>query len=160
MSTSSPDLAADPLAAVRADHGCFGCGEKNPMGLRLKFTTTPDGVRAPFIPRVEHQGFEDVIHGGIISTVLDEAMAWATAAAGIWAVTAEMRVRFREPLRVGQATTVAAAIEFQRGRLVGATAALTLDADDSLIATATATFMRVSSATEAEWRARYLQSDD
>jgi acyl-coenzyme A thioesterase PaaI-like protein len=46
-------------------------------------------VKASFTPNPEHQGFHDVVHGGIISTILDEAMAWATAHAGVWAVTGE-----------------------------------------------------------------------
>lgn len=147
---------SDPLSAVRADHGCFGCGDRNPIGLQLRFTTTPKGVAAPFVPLVEHQGFEDVIHGGIISAVLDEAMAWATAAEGIWAVTAEMRVRFRNPLRVGQVTIVSASIDSRRGRMVAVSAMLTLDLDGSPIATANGAFMRVDTSTEERWRARYL----
>ena len=126
------------------------------MGLHLQFSTTADGVRAAFIPRPEHQGFEHVVHGGIISTVLDEAMAWAIAAAGIWAVTGEMRVRFRNPLHVGEATTVAATVDTSRGRLITASATLTRDVDGAPIATATGTFMRVNPETEAAWRARYI----
>ena len=57
-------------------------------------------MKASFTPNPEHQGFHDVVHGGIISTILDEAMAWATAHAGVWAVTGEMRVRFRQPSRL------------------------------------------------------------
>ncbi len=159
MTRNDRDSATDPLAAVRADHGCFGCGDRNPFGLHLKFTTTPDGVRARIVPLVEHQGFENVIHGGIISTVLDEAMAWATAAAGAWAVTGEMCIRFRAPLRVGQATTVSASIESQRARLISATATLARDADGATIATASASFLRVDRVTADAWRQRYLVPD-
>ena len=53
----------------------FGCGDDNPIGLRLRFTPSGEGVKASFIPSAEHQGFQEVVHGGIISTVLDEAMA-------------------------------------------------------------------------------------
>ena len=85
---------------VRADHGCFGCGAANPQGLHLTFTVTDNGVISTFTPLDVHQGYEHVVHGGIISTLLDEVMAWAVAAAGIWAVTGEMQVRFRRPLQV------------------------------------------------------------
>ncbi len=77
-----------------------------------------DGVKASFIPGPDHQGFDDVVHGGIISTVLDEAMAWATAHAGFWAMTGEMRVRFRQPLNIGESTVVTARVSGARGRLV------------------------------------------
>ncbi|MGH2613756.1 MAG: PaaI family thioesterase [Thermomicrobiales bacterium] len=112
-------------------------------------------MRAAYVPAPEHQGFQGVIHGGIISNVLDEAMAWATARAGIWAVTGEMRVRFRRPLNVGEPTTVTARVSDCRDRIVNTTAELTLDRDGSTIATASATFVRVEEAVAAEWRARY-----
>lgn len=155
-STNETEGAAGPLAAVRSDHACFGCGDLNPIGLHLRFSTDEEVVVARFTPEQEHQGFDDIVHGGIISTVLDEAMAWATAAAGLWTVTAEMRVRFRQPLRVGTSTRVEARVIESRRRLVKTTAELRLEADDSIVASGTATFFRVPEDTEARWRARYL----
>jgi acyl-coenzyme A thioesterase PaaI-like protein len=123
-----------------------------------RFSVADGVVRAAFTPGADHQGNEGVVHGGIISSVLEEAMAWAIAASGIWAVTAEMRVRFRRVLPVGAPTTVSAAVEDRRGRLVTATAAMTSTFDGQPIATAAATFMRVDRATEASWRKRYLDN--
>jgi acyl-coenzyme A thioesterase PaaI-like protein len=147
----------DPFLAVRSDHACFGCGDENPIGLHLRFATEGDGVTASFIPGSEHQGFHDVVHGGIISTVLDEAMAWATAHVGVWGVTGEMRVRFRQPLSINEQTTVMARVSGARGRIVHASAELVRDRDHSLIATASATFVRVEADVEAAWRARYVR---
>ena len=147
----------DPMLAVRSDHACFGCGDDNPIGLRLRFAADGDGVKASFTPNPEHQGFHDVVHGGIISTILDEAMAWATAHAGVWAVTGEMRVRFRQPLEFGELAIVMARVSGVRGRLVNTAAELVLDRDRSPVATASATFVRVGAEVEAAWRARYLQ---
>jgi acyl-coenzyme A thioesterase PaaI-like protein len=42
------------------------------------------------------EGFRGVIHGGVVSTVLDEAMSKAVAAEGIRALTCELRVRLRQ----------------------------------------------------------------
>jgi acyl-coenzyme A thioesterase PaaI-like protein len=148
----------DPFPIVRSDHACFGCGDDNPIGLHLRFSPEDDGVKASFIPGPQHQGFQDVVHGGIISAVLDEAMAWATAHAGVWAVTGEMRVRFRQPLKIGEITTVAARVSGTRGRLVTAAAELQLDRDRSAVATASATFVKVDADVEADWRARYLRA--
>jgi acyl-coenzyme A thioesterase PaaI-like protein len=148
----------DPLLTARSDHRCFGCGVQNPIGLHLQFESTADGVEAPFTPLPDHQGFENVVHGGIVSTLLDEAMSWAIAAAGMWAVTGEMRVRFRNALSVGEATTVSASLDDSRGRLISASARLTRASDGATIATATATFMRVAPETEAAWRERYIES--
>ncbi len=68
------------LASVRDDHGCFGCGRLNLHGLRLRFVQEGDGVRAPFTPRLVDEGYGGVVHGGIVATLLDEAMAWACSA--------------------------------------------------------------------------------
>jgi uncharacterized protein (TIGR00369 family) len=149
-----------PIAAVRSDHHCFGCGDVNPIGLHLRFSAVSDSVTAAFVPTAEHQGFQGVVHGGIISTVLDEAMAWATAHAGIWAVTGEMRVRYRRPLRVGEATIVTARVTGSRGRIVFASAELVLDGSGAQVAKGTATFARVSDEVAAEWQTRYLERSD
>jgi acyl-coenzyme A thioesterase PaaI-like protein len=128
--------------------------------LRLRFAPEADRVKASFIPGPQHQGFHDVVHGGIISAVLDEAMAWATAHADVWAVTGEMRVRFRQPLEIGELTTVVARVSGTRDRLVTATAELQLDRDRSPVATASATFVKVDAHIEANWQARYLRDPD
>lgn len=141
---------------VRVDHGCFGCGAANPHGLRLSFTPEADGVRATFTPLVVHQGYEQVVHGGILSTLLDEAMAWAVAAAGIWAVTGEMQIRFRRPLHVGETISLHGAVTDIRTRAISASGQIVREADCQVIATATALFVRVPAATEAAWKARYL----
>jgi acyl-coenzyme A thioesterase PaaI-like protein len=157
MTDSAEQATFNPFLIARSDHACFGCGDDNPIGLRLRFSPDGDGVKAPFVPETEHQGFHNVVHGGIISTVLDEAMAWATARAGFWAVTGEMRIRFRQPLALGEPTTVTARVSGSQGRLVTTTAELSRDRDCSAIATASATFVKVDATTEAAWRARYVR---
>jgi acyl-coenzyme A thioesterase PaaI-like protein len=157
MSEPSARIAESTFPAVRFDHACFGCGDENPIGLHLQFSPTNDGVTAPFVPLPAHQGFDNVVHGGIISAVLDEAMAWATTRAGVWAVTAEMAVRFRNPLAVGEPAIVTARVTKHRGRLVATTAELTRDRDGASIATATAKFVRVSDTLAADWQRRYVE---
>src|SRR3954454_19180552 len=157
MSSFSEPAARNPFLSVRSDHACFGCGDDNPIGLRLRFAPDERGVKAAFIPSPNHQGFQDLVHGGIISAVLDEAMAWATARAGVWAVTGEMRVRFRQPLKIGEPTSVVARVSGARGRFVTAAAELRRDCDSSPVATASATFVKVDADVEAAWRARYLR---
>ena len=60
---------------------CFGCGSDNPHGLALEFTHDADGVRAEFVTREEHQGFRGMLHGGIVTAALDEAMGHAVGRA-------------------------------------------------------------------------------
>ncbi len=153
MTTAPGDIT--PIR-IREDHGCFGCGGANPHGLHLKFAAGEDGVHATFTPLDVHQGYEHVVHGGIISTLLDEAMAWAVAAAGIWAVTGEMQVRFRRPLHVGERVMLHGSVSDVRTRAISAAGEVVREADGQLIATATALFVRVPAATEAAWKERYL----
>lgn len=146
------------VQAVRFDHACFGCGDDNPIGLHLRFAPTDDGVSAPFTPATVHRGFDGIVHGGIFSTLPDEAMAWATTSAGVWSVTAELSVRFKEPLSVGVPTTVRAPVTEKRGRIIEAAGELTRDRDGAIVAAATGTFVRVSDAVAIAWESRYLEN--
>ncbi len=59
---------------------CFVCGEKNPFGLNCTFTITDKGkVTTKITPHKHYEGYKDIIHGGIIAGLLDEAMGWACA---------------------------------------------------------------------------------
>jgi acyl-coenzyme A thioesterase PaaI-like protein len=152
-------LEGRPLV-VRSDHGCFGCGRLNPHGLRLAFRTLPDslgpGVWARFTPERTFEGYAGVVHGGIISTVLDELMAWALYERGIWAVTAQLAVRFRRPIVVGAATRVIGRLVADRGRLVETSGEIRSAADDALLASASGVFVRVPEEQAAAWQGRYL----
>jgi len=81
-------------------HSCFVCGERNAIGLKLRFTTDGRTVRTRFRLRDAHIGFRGVVHGGILATVLDEIMVWACAVpTGQFAFCAELTVRFLNPVR-------------------------------------------------------------
>jgi len=147
---------------VRDDHYCFGCGGLNPIGLRLKFFPLSDkpGVWASFTPRREYEGFNGMVHGGIITTLLDEAMGWAVSAREIWAVTGRLAVEFRAPVEIGVETIVCGVIDNDRGRALELSAELRQRHDERLLARATATFIRVPEAKASEWRTRYLSVRD
>ncbi len=145
-----------PVPRTRSDHGCFGCGDQNPCGLRLVFAQTNDGVRASFTPRPQDQGFLGVVHGGIVSTMLDEAMARAASTQGIWAVTAKLDVRFREPVEVGVEVLVVGRVLAHQGRLVDATAEIRRATNNELLAQTIGLFVRVPEARAREWEERYL----
>src|SRR4030067_1336802 len=94
-----------------ADDGyCFVCGPENPIGLKLKFSFNGKTIKTEFISKKEHQGYLNIVHGGIISTLLDEAMVKLALAMDIPAVTAHMEIRLRKPLRVGEKIIVEAEI--------------------------------------------------
>ncbi len=91
--------------------GCFGCGRDNPIGLKLEFRVEGDAVRADFSFDQRYVGYDKFIHGGIIATVLDEAMGWALVElAGSYGVTRKLSVEYRRPVTMGRPMTVRARI--------------------------------------------------
>jgi len=105
---------------------CFVCGLNNPIGLRLDLETDGAVVRARFAPRPEHVGFKETIHGGIISTVLDEAMVWVIGVqTRRFSYCAELSVRFLQPARPNEdLLVVAELVANRRHKLFEARAAL------------------------------------
>jgi uncharacterized protein (TIGR00369 family) len=138
-----------------SDHGCFGCGERNPIGLKLAFFREGEAVEAEFIPCPHHEGYVGMVHGGIIGALLDEAMSWAVIAGGRLAVTAQMTLRFRRPVRVGEPVRVRGEVADDGGRTVQARAVL-LDSDGAVLAEASGTYVRVDEAQQRAWEERYL----
>ena len=91
-----------PLA-YDAQHNCFGCGELNEIGLRLRFFTNERReVVCHFSVPVRFQGPHGFAHGGVIASVLDEAMSKAIHAsphaAGLMAMTRHMETNYLRPL--------------------------------------------------------------
>jgi len=117
---------------------CFACGQKNPIGLKLNFAREGEGVRAEFTPGELHQGWSGVVHGGIIGCILDEAMSYASLAAGVNSLTARMQTRFKRPLQTGQALVITAHINKKTRKTIEAEAEMHL-ADGTPVADSTAT---------------------
>lgn len=125
------------------DGHCFVCGPLNPRGLGLSFEAGGGAARAGFTPLREHQGYAGVAHGGIISAIIDEAMVKAAMSAGCPApVTAELTVRFRKSVPVGQEVTVEARAEDAGGRLLEAEAVVRRAADGEVLATGRGKMLR------------------
>ncbi len=141
------------------DHGCFGCGLLNDIGLKLAFYRTDTGVAGTFTPRPEHEGYTRMTHGGIVSTMLDEAMSWAVIDSGRLAVTARMSVDFRRPVPSGEELTIRASVTRDRGRAVE-TAGEIVGPDGSVLASSTGLFIRVSEEQQREWERTYLMGQD
>jgi acyl-coenzyme A thioesterase PaaI-like protein len=122
---------------LRDDRMCFVCGSENPIGLHLPFTLDGEDCVMGFVPGKMHEGWGGMMHGGLIGTVLDEAMTRICWEKGFPAVTAEMHVRFKKPVMIGSETITRGRIEQHRGRLLTCSAEMSLD-DGTIVATATA----------------------
>jgi acyl-coenzyme A thioesterase PaaI-like protein len=82
---------------------CVITGPHNPTGLKLKFKVQPDGsVAAVFNCSPALQSYANVLHGGVISAILDSAMVNALFAIGIVAVTATLELRYFAPTVTGR----------------------------------------------------------
>jgi len=80
---------------------CLLCGTQNPIGLRLDFSAREDGqVCASFRGSRLLQGYNGVLHGGVISSLLDAAMTHCLFHRGIQAVTVELLVRYLRPVPI------------------------------------------------------------
>jgi uncharacterized protein (TIGR00369 family) len=113
------------MALIELPHtrGCLVCGHDNPHGLHVHLHVDESSgiVSCDFTPAVHHIGFEGIIHGGLLSTVLDEAMVWAATWAGKrFCVAGEMNVRFRQSATSGQPLHVTAQVTSVRSRLIEA----------------------------------------
>lgn len=124
------------------DGYCFVCGPKNPIGLKLDFSFDGKTIKTHFIPKKEHQGYFNIVHGGIITTLLDEAMVKLAIAMNMPSVTAQMDVRLKKPLNVGQKITVTAEIIKETRRTIEASAKAVTD-DGVLIADARGKLVKV-----------------
>lgn len=119
---------------------CFACSPHNPIGLKLRFKDVGEVLKTSFTPREEYQGWPGWTHGGLVTTVLDEAMAQWVWRREITAVTAEMTIRFRSGLPLGETMFVEARRVASRGRLMELEAEGRLG-DGTVVALARAKFM-------------------
>ena len=117
---SQTELQARPQGA------CFVCGQDNPHGLRIKFELQDSGEAiATWAPNQTLEGFRGIVHGGVVSTVLDEAMSKAVAATGSQALTAELRVRYRRHVTSGDTFLIRGWVVTRNKRLLETEATLT-----------------------------------
>jgi uncharacterized protein (TIGR00369 family) len=128
---------------LRENERCYVCGKKNPSGLSVDFEIDRQSrsLRALFTPSALHQGYEGIVHGGILSALLDEAMAKLAFSLGIPAVTAEINVKFRSPAAPGDRLTVSGKILEETHRLIRAEAKI--ERGPVLIAEATGKLLRM-----------------
>ena len=123
---------------IRDDRACFVCGEKNPIGLKIRLRVDPErGESAADVTFASHfQGWAGIVHGGLMATVLDEAMIYAAGAKGLKCVTGEMTVRFIKPASTGVPYKLKGRFVEDKGRIVLAESAL-LDGEGQELARAT-----------------------
>jgi len=124
-STSQCATDAPRRHQARLNPSCIVCGSQNPKGLGIVFRTEVDGAHAEWTPSGDWESFQGVIHGGIVSTVLDEAMSKAIVSRQWEAFTVDLHVRFRGRVTPGETLLIRGWIVDKRKRLIRAESTLT-----------------------------------
>ncbi len=101
---------------------CYVCGQKNLYGLQMRFFIEDEVVKSEFTPKENQLGYPGVVHGGILSAIMDEIMGWPMSVLHKrLGVTTQLQIRFLKPVKFGQiylvsAHTVDAARRLWKGR--------------------------------------------
>jgi len=137
---------------------CFVCGKDNLSGLKLFFYRENNCVCADFIAKIEHVGYGDRVHGGILASVMDEAMGWAPyIITGKMYYTWEMNIRYLHPVSVGLPVRFTAQMKEDRRRYVVSEGKIT-DNDGKVYIKATGKYFPMSDENQKEVLA-YLETD-
>jgi acyl-coenzyme A thioesterase PaaI-like protein len=100
---------------------CFGCGQANLQGLRLRSFAVGDRVDASFRPRPEHENGAGYLNGGIAATLVDchsgaaahhhaQQQGWLSPAEPTPYVTAGLEVRYLRPTPLGDGVWLTASV--------------------------------------------------
>ena len=110
--TDTITLAPNPV------NKCFGCGGANDAGMKLTFEqdNAKRKIVGRFILGEAYQGGGGMAHGGIIATLLDEAMGKVCRFREVRAVTAELTIQYLKPVKVDQEIVVEGFETEQKGR--------------------------------------------
>ncbi len=127
---------------VSEANNCFVCSPGNPIGLHLEFTMDNGVCRSEFTPGKNHCGYDDVTHGGIVFSILDDVTANWLFLQGIKAFTARCEIRYKDALPIGTTVRLEGRCIRQKGRLTLMAGTMTRVDNDQLVAECEASFMR------------------
>ena len=147
MSTSLPGRKVEshhPTTDVYAQNNCFVCRKTGPFGLRLEFRLDEHTKQAvcEFQLSDEWEGPPGFTHGGIVATILDEAMAFVNKLHGVIAPTRKMEVEYLKAVRPRERVRVSARNKSEEGRKLVHTAEITNSAGE-VLARSEALFIKV-----------------
>jgi acyl-coenzyme A thioesterase PaaI-like protein len=140
---------------------CFACGEQNERGLHMRFSREGERTICDYEPCDYQQGFPGRLHGGVVATLIDEAMGWAVYHASAWGATARLAVRYRQPVPLDAPLRIEAWVVRDRSKLMELRAEVR-DGAGALLAEGDGTFMKLDPgiANELTDLARAVGRDD
>lgn len=128
---------------------CFGCGQNNPIGLKLHFQWDGKTATAQFTPTEFYQGWPGLVHGGIIICLLDEAMGYAALFEGKACITAKIQAKIKRPASINAPLLITSSVIKRTKKLFESQATVSLK-DGTLIAEGVATQFVVHSPSEED----------
>jgi len=140
---------------------CFACGLANAFGLRLRFVQVAANrvVAYTKIPR-RFQGYPGIVHGGVLASILDEAVTRAgmgtDPTTSRFTYTARLTLRYRRPVPVETLLRVEGWVRKDRGRTLVADGALYLGEETRPLVEAEAVLVAVAEADRAHWDPKAL----
>lgn len=132
------------IAEVVAYPHCFVCGDKNETGLALKFFFNGEYCYTDFTADERFAGYSRLLHGGILASILDEVMIKSALAQKIVCVTAELKLRYKAPVRSGDALRFEGRLLNRRGKIIDC-AGLARNQDGDIVAESEGRFVEVKS---------------
>lgn len=128
---------------------CFVCGEKNIGGLQAKFYFDGKVAFTELVATDNFEGYHGIYHGGVISSLLDEVMIKALLAQEIMAVTAEMTIKYKQPVLVGTKLRFEGEMTSNRGKLFLAEGRV-VDEKGAVYATSTGKYIQANETLKAQ----------
>jgi acyl-coenzyme A thioesterase PaaI-like protein len=125
-----------------ANH-CFVCGPTNPLGLKIAFRMEDDVCRASFTPGQNYAGYDQMTHGGILYSALDDVMANWHFLQGARAHTAKCEIRYRQPVMIGTELHLEGRLLKRKGPVAIMSGVATRSADGVIVADTQGSFMVV-----------------
>jgi uncharacterized protein (TIGR00369 family) len=116
------------------DQYCFACGTLNPIGLRMEVSFHDNKAYSRLSLKREFQGWSDIVHGGVMATILDEIMAHAVLHYVGQAVTTSLQVTYRAPLKVGEEFEAIGYVAEQKSRVIVAKAEIRTPGSKKILA--------------------------
>src|SRR5215510_9971702 len=144
-----------PSQPEPAKNHCFACGKDNPHGMKLKFYRDEQTRRTScdFKLSRRYTGPPGHAHGGIIATILDEAMGKVNKFRNVLALTSSMEIRYLKPVPLGQPLTATGWEQSVEGRKHTNTAEIS-NSNGEVLARSTGTFIAID---PEKMFARHLQ---
>jgi acyl-coenzyme A thioesterase PaaI-like protein len=118
----------------------------------MHFYSGDDGcVYAEYTPRDEHQSYPGIMHGGLITAMLDELIGRTAIASDLWCMTGELTVRFKKPVPIGAVLKLKGEITKKTGRILEGRGEIRLP-DGTLAVQATGTYIKIPDDQIAQYR--------